>query len=114
MKQIELTLNNAVNVDVLESILKEKFPQKKVTRQNWGRYAPFLWLKMNFWIRVQVVIKHKPKKQKTTVMVSDNPTMTSLLLFGWIPILFRKNHRKNVMAALREGLNEKLHVEYLN
>ena len=52
MTQIELAYTDVINVDMLESILEQKFPGKSVSRQNWGINAPFVWIKMSFWIRV--------------------------------------------------------------
>jgi len=115
MNKIELAQTNAVNVDLLESILRQKFPNKKVKRQNWGINSPFLWIKMSFWIRVAVGITQKPKKQKTIVIVNDHYTVGAWLLLGWPAYwIFRKHHRRDVMNAVRAGLRERTNVIFLN
>ena len=115
MTQIDLVITNEVNVDLLEAILRRKFPDKKVKRQNWGLNSPFLWVKMSYSIRVAVSIVHKPKKQMTRILVNDNLTVGGMFFTGWIGFwIFRRHHRTNVMNAVREGLMETTHVVFLN
>lgn len=115
MKQIELKLTNAVNVDLLESIVRQKFPNNKIKRQNWGLNSPFLWIKMSFWIRVAVAVVNKPKKNMTKVIVNDNITIGGVLTLGWLSYwIFRKNHRACVMDSVKQGLSERTNVEFMN
>ena len=115
MKQIELEYTEAVSVDLLESILRQKFPDKDINRQNWGINSPFLWIKMSFWIKASVGIMQKPKRNKTIVFVNDTYTLGSWILLGPIAyFFFRKNHRTNILNALREGLKEKTNVVFQN
>ena len=115
MTQIDLKITNEVSVDLLEAILRRKFPDKEVTRQNWGLNSPFLWIEMSYSIRVAVSIVHKPKKQMTRILVNDNLTIGGIFFSGWIGFwIFRKQHRKTIMNAVREGLRETTNVVFLN
>lgn len=116
MKQIELEYTEDLSIDLLESILRQRFPDKEVKRQNWGLNSPFLWIKMSFWIKVSVGITQKPKKNKTIVFVNDTYTLGGyLLLGGLIPYLFlRKNHRTDVMDAISDELKQRTNVVFLN
>jgi hypothetical protein len=115
MTQIELAYTDVINVDMLESILEQKFPGKSVSRQNWGINAPFVWIKMSFWIRVAVGVVQKKDQQKTQVFVNDNCTVGALLLLGWLAYwFFRGNHRTTVMDAVKEGIKERTNVVFMN
>ena len=115
MKHIEIELTDVVTVDLLESILIEKFPSNKVYRQNWGFNTPFLWINMNYWVRVAVGIFKNKQKKKIRINVYDHNTIAGWLWGGWVTFLiFRKHHRVNVMNALREGLRERTNVVFLN
>lgn len=115
MKQIELQYTDEVNVDMLESIVRRYFSDKQIKRQNWGVNAPFLRIKMSFWIEVIVAISRKEGKNKTVVLVNDGYTMGAWLLLGWPAyFMFKKNHRENVMNAIRAELMHNTNVVFLN
>lgn len=115
MKHIELQYNNAVNVDLIETILKEKFPGKEIARQNFGLHFPFVKIFMGGGIIVTVAISHDGKNNRTTVLVRDGQTFGSAFFTGFIGYLAaKKNHRTNVMNAIRVGLSEKINPVFLN
>ena len=114
MKHIELQYNSAVNVDLIETILKEKFPGKELARQNFGLHSPFIKIYMGGGIIVTVAIAHDKNKNITTVLVRDGQTFGSAFFTGIIGFLAaKKNHRTDVMNAVREGLMEKINPIFL-
>ena len=115
MKQIELEYTNEVTMDLLESILKETYPDKPINRLNWGLNSPFLSMKMNYWLKEAVFVSQKPKAKKTKVVVNENCTFAGWFFLGWpLCCLFLKLHRKEVMNVIREALKERTCVVFLN
>lgn len=115
MKQIKLAYTNQINVDMLESIIRQKYPDKTFTRQNWGFNAPFLIIKMNFWLQETIFISQKPQKNITKVVVNEGCTLAGWFFLGWPTCwLFMKLHRKEVMNVIREELQASTNVVFLN
>jgi len=115
MKHIELRYTNQLPLSILESILKKKFPGKSIRRQDWGIDSPFLWIKMNFWIRVKVYIGQRQHMNKTIIYVRDDITLGAAFLLGWPAYwIFRKEHRTRVYNAIKEGLSNYPNIVFLN
>ena len=71
-KKIVFNYLPELNIDDVEDIAIERFPECKIKRQTWGINSPFIIIRKGFFVRAIVFIKQKAKKGQSVVGINGN------------------------------------------
>ena len=112
MKQIELDYTETVNIDLVEAILKKRFPDKEFKLKKRKHHKSFMQIFFTYDVMVIVVVAHDQKKRRTIITVKDGQTIRSFCFLGYIGLIryyrHRKEHTISVFNAIKEELNGKM------
>ena len=103
------------NIDFIEEVAREKFPECKIKRQNWGFNSPFLIIRKGFFVRAIVIIKQKEKKGLSVIGINGGMDPLAFYLFGFIiHYVLRGDFLNQVKEAIEEGLKERYNITSSN
>lgn len=107
-KKIKLNYLPSLNIDDVEKIAEERFPECKIKRQNWGINAPFVIVRKGFFVRAIVFVKQKENKGQTIIGINGGMDPLAIYLFGVIfHYVLRGDFLSQVEEAMEEGVKEK-------
>ena len=113
--KIEIEYLESLNIDFIEEVANEQFPECKITRQNWGVNSPFIIIRKGFFVRAIIFIKQKKKKGKTVIGINGSMDPIAIALFGFLlHYLFRGSFLDEVEQAIRNGLTERYNAKFID
>lgn len=110
-KKIKIDYLPSLNIDFVEQVAEEKFPECKVKVQTWGINSPFVIIRKGFFVRAMVFIKQKENKGQTIIGINGGMDPFAAALFGFIfHYVLRGDFLSQVEEAMEEGLRERFNV----
>lgn len=110
-KKIIIDYLESLNIDFVEEIALEKFPECSIKRQNWGINAPFVIIRKGFFVRAVVFINQKEKNGQSIIGINGGMDPLAFALFGFIfHYVLRGDFLCEVEDAMREGIKERYSI----
>lgn len=97
----------------IEDIVQKHFGEYTIKHQNWGWNAPFLFIVKDSYVRVSIYIKHKVKKNLSTIYITGTFGFWAYFWMGyWASFVDRKDRKQLVqevkdvfLKAIKEQFN---------
>lgn len=114
-KKIKIDYMESLNIDFIEEVAQEKFPECKIKCQTWGLNSPFVIIRKGFFVRAIVFIKQKEKKGQSVIGINGGMDPIAVVLFGFIfHYALRGDFLNEVKEAIEEGLKERYNVSAID
>ncbi|MBR5639933.1 MAG: hypothetical protein IKW83_09235 [Muribaculaceae bacterium] len=107
--RITIDYSPALDLNTIEAIARERFPQFKVKQVH--RLRDWVCIRKNSFVSANILIKHKPKKGTTKLTINGNCDFWVIFFLGGLWHYFV---RGNFMSQIKSGIIQGLQYRYGN